>query len=432
MTKKGAWSPLLEGRLAVQAWQAVRDVAAALEPAARRAAETDSRPAGGNASLASGSAGRALLYAYLALARPGHGYSDVAMACLDHATEALAASALPPGLYNGFAGLGWTEEHLAGRLFESDDDEAAVASEIDAAILGLLRQEAWRGEYDLISGLTGLGVYALERLPRPPAREMLELWVVQMARLAQDHPAGAAWWTPPQRLPADQRAASPHGYYNLGVAHGAPAVIAVLAATSAAGISTEPARPLLDRAVAWLLAQEQSGVGSCFSTWVGEGIAPRASRLAWCYGDLGVAAALLLAARCVAQPDWEREAVRVARLAARRPEASAGVLDTGLCHGAAGLGHLFNRLYQATGDEDLAAAARSWFRRTLVMRRSGEGIAGFLAWAPDRHKEMGWRSKEGFLGGATGIALALLGAVSSLEPQWDRVLLSSIRPSVGL
>jgi hypothetical protein len=40
----------------------------------------------------------------------------------------------------------------------------------------------------------------------------------------------------------------------------------------------------------------------------------------------------------------------------------------------------------------------------------------------------GWRSEAGFLEGATGIGLALLGAISDVEPAWDRVLLLSVRP----
>ena len=44
-------------------------------------------------------------------------------------------------------------------------------------------------------------------------------------------------------------------------------------------------------------------------------------------------------------------AVQSARAAARRTLETAGVQDHGLCHGSAGLGHLFNRIYQASGDD---------------------------------------------------------------------------------
>jgi len=69
----------------------------------------------------------------------------------------------------------------------------------------------------------------------------------------------------------------------------------------------------------------------------------------------------------------------------------------------------------------LAQAARRWIDETLALRR-GEGIGGFLSWAPNEEKEIGWREEPGFLTGAAGIGLALLAAATAVEPEWDRVL----------
>ena len=109
-----------------------------------------------------------------------------------------------------------------------------------------------------------------------------------------------------------QRTEAPDGYYNLGLAHGVPGVIALLGAACATGVAAGTARPLLDGAVAWLLAQRlPDGFVSQFSYWAGPGIKAEPSRLAWCYGDLGLAAALLYAARCVGETGWEREALAI-------------------------------------------------------------------------------------------------------------------------
>ena len=179
---------------------------------------------------------------------------------------------------------------------------------------------------------------------------------------------------------------------------------------------------MLEGAVAWLLAQN-GDTDSAFPYCVGPRIKPVPSRLAWCYGDLGIAIALLGAARGASQPEWEREALRAARRAAARPFARSGVADGGLCHGAAGAGHLFNRLYQATGEPWLRAAAQVWFRRTLKMRRTGRGIAGYSAF-----RQGAFLTDPGILEGAAGVALALAAAVTPLAPDWDRLLLLSIPP----
>ena len=136
--------------------------------------------------------------------------------------------------------------------------------------------------------------------------------------------------------------------------------------------------------------------------------------------------ALLAAARRAGEAGWEREALAIARAAAERPEETAGVVDAGLCHGAAGVAHLFHRLFQATGDPTLERAAVAWYDRTLALRRSGAGIGGFLAWDPDATGAMGWRPTSGFLSGAAGVGLALLAGLTPVEPEWDRALQAAI------
>jgi lantibiotic modifying enzyme len=193
-------------------------------------------------------------------------------------------------------------------------------------------------------------------------------------------------------------------------------------------------RSLLDDAVQWLLAQKLPPNGSSvFPYETADEVAPgapvqRPTRLAWCHGDPGIAAALLGAARRVREPAWKREAVLLARAAAARSASERSIADAGLCHGSAGLLHLFNRMYQATGDPVLAEAARFWFGRTLELRRPGEGVAGFPAWDMGADGTIGWQADPGFLTGAAGVGLALLAAATPIEPSWDHALLVSIPP----
>jgi lantibiotic biosynthesis protein len=415
------WKPLLQGELAEQARQTVQEIAAALK-------SNGSTEGARSSSLAGGQAGEALFYTYLALQTGDEAAAEQAAQLVEQAAEALAVQPLPPNLYTGFAGVAWTMEHLRGRLFEEDGDEDDPVEEIDEALAIPLQRSPWPGDYDLITGLVGLAVYALERLPRPAAVNLLAQIVDRLSEKADVSEEGAAWFTRPEELPEWQREYHPRGSYNLGVAHGLPAVVAVLAGAAAAGV--EKARPLLADSVRFLLARRQdpSTVGACFSTSYAPWEAPTGSRLAWCYGDPGVAAALLAAARAVGEPAWEREALEIALLAAERPESSSGIRDAGICHGAAGLGHLFNRMYNTTGEERLREAAHFWFERTLALKEPGQGIGGFRTWGViGEPNELGWREESGFLDGTAGVGLALLGALSDVEPAWDRILTISVR-----
>lgn len=422
------WRPLLHGPQADQALQTVREIADALPT-------TNDLEEFRQASLAGGQTGEALFYAYLALHTGEEAAAEQASELLDQSAEALASTPMSPSLYAGFPGVAWTLEHVQRRLFEveeggEDGDESGDPFlEIDEALNAPLGRSPWVGEYDLISGLSGLGVYALERLPRPSAVTMLEQIVDRFAELSERREEGVTWFTPPERLPDWQREIHPNGYYNLGVAHGLPGVLPILAGACAAGVAVDRARPLLDDAVRWLLGRRlDSGFDSCFDTSYMPSEKSSPSRLAWCYGDPGIAATLVATARAVGEPDWEREAVAIGLHSAARPESTALIRDAGLCHGSAGLGHLFNRLYQATGEERFAEAARHWLLHVMGFQVRGEGVAGYRAWEVNPEtKEPGWRPDAGFLEGATGIGLALLAAISSVEPAWDRVLLLSVR-----
>jgi lantibiotic modifying enzyme len=422
------WSPILEGEPAARASAAVTAVAEAIGDATLLA-----RFAG--APLAAGDAGVALLFEYLERARPGAGYGAIAQQRLERAIDALAAATQSPSLYSGFTGVSWVAEHLQGEPAgpaDSPEDEDPNA-DIDAALLHHLRRTPWPHDYDLTNGLVGYGVYALERLPRPSAAACLELVVDHLAEIAQPRPGGLTWYLSRDQLPEPNRPWYPQGCENLGVAHGTPGVIAVLARICAAGVATERARPLLASAVSWLLTQKlPPGEVSVFPYAVGSGFRIRPARTAWCYGDPGIAVALLAAARSVGEPAWEREAVALASTVARRPPESCRIEDAGLCHGAAGLGHLLNRLYQAIGDPELLAAARAWLGRALDYWEPGSGVGGFLAFTPpdgdENAEELIWNPEPGFLSGSTGIALTLLAAISGVDPAWDRVLLASPLP----
>jgi hypothetical protein len=85
-------------------------------------------------------------------------------------------------------------------------------------------------------------------------------------------------------------------------------------------------------------------------------------------------------------------------------------------------------MYQTTGDRELAEAARIWFGQVFALRRPGNAIAGFPAWDISPTGAETWVESAGFLMGAAGVGLALLGAVSPVEPAWDRLLLVSLPP----
>jgi hypothetical protein len=201
------------------------------------------------------------------------------------------------------------------------------------------------------------------------------------------------------------------------MADGQAGVVAFLAG---AADRHDAARALLAPATEWLIAQAHPEP----SPWAFANVVGRdSSRLAWCYGDPGVAVALSRAAATLSREDLAEVARGVAVRAARRL-GDRTVEDAGLCHGSAGLAHVFARLWQYTGETSCADAARFWLLRTLHQRsRDGHHLPYPSAWPSGgtvRH-----RDDAGLVTGGIGACLAVLSATEVRDPSWDRALLLS-------
>jgi hypothetical protein len=427
MLSASTWKPTLAADLLPSAESAIDDIAASLK------GMTPERQS------ASALCEQALLFAYMALAMRSDDWRQCAIERLELAIEKV--SRVPPaqqwfGLYGGLAEIGWIVEHVSDLIHELDGtspsdanhegDEDPIA-EIDSVILTLLASRPWLQSYDLIGGLVGFGVYFLERLPRSSAAEGIRAVLSQLENTAeQTSPGRITWFTPPQLLPAQQLEIYPAGYYNLGVAHGVPGVVRLLGEFVRSGVEADRALALLSGAVAWLLAQQGPDENAyCFEIATAQGVGKRGSRLGWCYGDLGIAAILHDTGPIANRPEWQRLATTLIDHCLLVSRTADHVLDAPLCHGAIGVGHILNRICQASASDRYRSAANLWFDRGIGMRREHGGIAGFFAYCPERTPA--WVSDPSFLSGAIGVALALLSAATNVEPQWDRLMLLSGR-----
>lgn len=378
-------------------------------------------------SAAGGAAGFAVCLSHIHTLFPQRGYLEGAKSFLALAHEGLSEQTMSHGLYGGFTGVAWATWNCMKTHPELEEkvDVDDFFSEVDAALMEVCARRPFEDEYDLVGGLVGVGTFALSRRNSDAARRLFRAVVTALSDAMIVEGGLCTWNTPPSRIfnPA-VRQRFPSGYRNLGLAHGVPGVVAMLAKGIEVEWGNDSDYRTLEGCVAFLenCAILSSSRLSRFSYYAGD---QADSRLAWCYGDLGVGAALLIAARAVQDNGWHSLASELLALCAKRTVADSGVKDAGLCHGAAGNLHLFNVLYQATGYDWLRDAAVYWLHETLSMRNPNGGIGGYQAFdpLPDRPGEGTWRDSCALLTGAGGIGLALAATLDVTKPAWDEFLL---------
>jgi hypothetical protein len=256
----------------------------------------------------------------------------------------------------------------------------------------------------------GLTVTALRRARRPQGPLALQACLDGLLGLAR-RDAHGLWWHNPA-APADRGV-------DLGLAHGVAGALWALLALREAGLEAEAAAR---DAAGWLLAHRVHGERFLWPNCVGAG----ASRLAWCYSDLGIAAALLEPARRLGHGELEAACREAALKAARLAPADAQVVDLGLCHGATGCAHLLMRLWQQTGVDALRERALELYRGVLAR------TAGPLEEWPTYFDPLTqqYASAPGLLTGVHGVMVGLHAAYSPGPQSWEEAFLLNVPTAV--
>lgn len=374
-------------------------------------------------SLATGAAGIALLH--IEHARTGIGRWSTVQEWVSAMTRS-SVTAHPDvsSLFRGAPAVAFAL-HAAGQ-----PAYATALDTLDGHITTLIRHRLQRAheridcgrlpmlaEFDLISGLTGLGVYLLHR---HGGGDLLRNVLVYLVRLAEPLKADGevlpGWWC--GESPSDQPARRfPGGHGNLGVAHGIAGPLALLSTAMRRGVTVSGQAEAIDRICAWL-DQWRCSTGPhpwwpgriSLAEWrTGTVQQPGPQRPSWCYGTPGLARAQQVAALALADPQGQQRAEQALAGCVTDEQQLAQLRDSSLCHGWAGLAQAtWRAAVDAGSDSELAAHLRQLYARMNQHLH--------------RH---GLPAHDGLLEGRTGVRLAQHTTTANGPPitRWDACLL---------
>lgn len=373
-----------------------------------------------NISLLSGKTGEAIFFYYYSKFSNEEKYADHGFKLLTEIFEEINNGFSFHTFAGGIAGIGWTVEHLARNGF-LDFDTTDLLDVLDDYLFNCMMRDIKKGNYDYLHGAIGIGLYFVTKSNRVRIEKYLIALIDELENLAEeDAETGAVKWESVIDKDTNEKG------YNISLSHGISSILVFLSKVYEKKIDEDRVLRLLNGTVTYLL-QQQLKSNKFTSTFPNLALETResfTSRLAWCYGDLGIGMALWHASQSTQNKKWEQKAVQVLMHSTKRRylEESA-VVDAGLCHGSAGIAHIYNRMYANTGVKEYKESANYWLNEMLKQASHESGLAGYKAWHTEKHG--GWTNTTGLLEGIAGIGLTLIFYLSDLDPNWDECLLLS-------
>ncbi|MUN35398.1 lanthionine synthetase C family protein [Actinomadura litoris] len=261
------------------------------------------------------------------------------------------------------------------------------------------RQRPPYAEFDLIGGLTGLGV-ALRRIGD---LDLLRDVLTYLVRLTEPLDGLPGWWCPTG--PHRTKPGPPGGHSNHGMAHGITGPLALMALTLRDGMHVPGQPAAIARICTWLDQwEQQTDDGSAWwpqtitleELHYGDTDQPGPLRPSWCYGTPGIARAQQLAGHALSDTARQRKAEKAFTACVSDHEQLVLLTCRSLCHGTSGL---------LAAGRRIAADAHAPISAPLPL---------------DLHpKPAPPGEPPGFLNGTAGAELTTTGTVTS----WDACLL---------
>lgn len=294
-------------------------------------------------NLAEGAAG-------IALVHMATGDRQAAFAALEEAVADGVSIADNASLYYGAPALAYVlaasdrPELARARTAAASGTEAVTRRKLEAAHRRIDQHNrpeyAEYAEYDLIRGLTGLGVV----LRRLGDHDLLSDVLTYLIRLTEPVGSLPGWWC--RNGPRRDQPQPAGGHSNHGVAHGITGPLALLALTHRDGLHVDGHTEAMNRILSWLDAWQQHTISG--SAWWPRTLtrsdldrgAPTQTgpgRPSWCYGNAGITRALQLAAIALADTDRQHHAETTFIDSITDTAQTELLTDQGLCHGTAGL-----------------------------------------------------------------------------------------------
>lgn len=373
----------------------------------------------GKIGLLSGTAGSLFLLCYYNEYVKGSTYMDIVEQRVMDAFDVINDTQFSNLTYsNGLTGFLWTLKNLKEHEYLDIDLDDVVDSA--TPLLGdFMMGKLDAGEYDFLHGSLGVANYFLDA-EDPAAIKLVKEFNKKLFSKAIHNDDDTLSFLSTVNI---NDAIVP--VINLSLSHGMASIIYYLQrCLQNKNIASEEIKKTLKQVISFYRKNQNdiSVEPAYFPSWINDGTPNAKSRLAWCYGDLGVGLVFYKAAIVLNDLELKAYSIEILKKTLTRLDpAKESIKEGGICHGGSGLVKMYRNIHRITGINDFNTAADHWLKVTLEQATHADGYAGFKTYTGER----GYENDCGLLEGVGGIGIIFLEELMGKSLSWDKSLLLS-------
>lgn len=317
-----------------------------------------------------------------------------------------------PTLCSGQAGICWLLRYLDSNEIIDCDDIDDILNDIDKYVYYLF-VHSFINDVDYLHGGLGIAYYYLLANNKHSA-SVGKIFLNKLIETKINFDDGSCAWKTQVK---DSRKDKYVTVANFSLSHGMAAIIVFLAKYFELTKDIEASHLIRQTFSFFTNNVNPDNYYSVFSNWIDFEVPNERceSRLAWCYGDFGIALALRYAGTVLNDSVMLNFSDFVAKKTTYRFTESK-IVDATFCHGSSGACFMYNFLYQRLGDKLYEESAIFWLNDTLNRVNS-------INFENKINNIDQLNNDDSFLTGLSGVGLTLLSLIDKDCASWSEILL---------
>ena len=324
-------------------------------------------------------------------------------------------SVINPTFCTGRSGINWFFRYLVQKK-ALDIEDCEFLCDNDEELAAIALNQIAVGNYDFLHGATGIAYYLLSKdyIEEQFFAKFFDALEMLTTKSIFKESIPKFDFNTQQIIP---------NQINLGLSHGIPSILKYCLECIKKQICIPQATLMARNIMTYIIKHANNDFSKCYypnQISANSDQTETYSRLAWCYGDLSIGYILLQSGILFTDKNTIDVANRILKhTITRKTVETTKIADAGVCHGSAGVAHIYNKLWQLTGDVIYREACDYWITATLQFQQYNDTKSGYKMYV---QQDGVYRPECGLLEGSAGIGLVLLSYLTN-DSDWDYCLM---------